>query len=270
MKTGSMRAACPRRHAVISALLMLGAAQASAQSSRDTAAARAIALTPASTFVVMNPAMFGNRVRGELDYTYAHKPFWRTSGIGLNVGNFRVQAGRGAFAFPPKEDEYFVGIDYAGTLLEKNLFPHLAFVVGADASLGYGAEKFRAGLCSRDDGRVHLYRAQGGRGTSHHHSVFRARLLQGSIYESDGGHPHGEDGETDHTGRWRSRSALRSPERRIRSAEDENRRGGSSLWDVNRGERSPAPAGRSVERDERPHRDGQRLFRVQNSAAAAA
>ena len=134
------------RRFLASALLMLVAAEASAQSSRDTAAARAIALTPASTFVVMNPAMLGNRVRGELDYTYAHKPFWRTSGIGLNVGNFRIQAGRGAFAFPPKEDEYFVGLDYAGTLLEKELFPHLAFVVGADASLGYGAEKFRAGF----------------------------------------------------------------------------------------------------------------------------
>lgn len=135
-----------RRAGLLPVMLALAAGNpARAQTPRDTAAARAIALTPASTFVVMNPAIFGNHVRAELSYTFAHKPFWRTSGIGLNVGNFRIQAGRGSFAFPPKEDEYFVGLDYAQPLVDKELLPHLNFVLGADASLGYGAEKFRAG-----------------------------------------------------------------------------------------------------------------------------
>lgn len=116
-----------------------------AQTPRDTAAARAIALTPASTFVVMNPAIFGNHVRAELSYTYAHKPFWRTSGIGLNVGDFRIQAGRGSFALGQREDEYFVGVDYARSLVEKTLVPRIDFVLGADASLGYGARKFAEG-----------------------------------------------------------------------------------------------------------------------------
>ena len=134
-----------RRIGGVAAAVALAGAPAGAQAARDTAAALGIALTPASTFVVMNPAIFGNKVRAEVDYTYAHKPFWRTSGVGLNVGNFRIQAGRGSFAFPPKEDEYFVGLDYAGALLRRPLLPHLELVIGADASLGYGAEKFSEG-----------------------------------------------------------------------------------------------------------------------------
>lgn len=120
-------------------LLLTCSAAVAAQSARDTAAAQALALTPASTFVVMNPVIFGDSVRAAMNFDYAHKPQWRTSGFALNVGAFRAQVGRGHFAYSPFEDEYFVGLDYASALLDKPLIPHLNFVLGADASVGYGA-----------------------------------------------------------------------------------------------------------------------------------
>jgi Uncharacterized protein conserved in bacteria len=124
---------------------VLASSIAAGQSPADSAAGQAIALTPASTFVAMNPAVFGDSLRAAADLNYAHKPQWRTSGLSLNTGAFRVQAGRGHFDYAPREDEYFVGLDYARALLYQRLMPHVSFVLGADVSLGYGSENVGGG-----------------------------------------------------------------------------------------------------------------------------
>jgi lipid A 3-O-deacylase len=116
-----------------------------AQSAGDSAAGQAIALTPASTLVAMNPVMLGDTLRSSASYGFAHKPGWRTSGIDVNVGALRIQAGKGHFAPAPRESEYFVGVDFARRLLRAEPARNLAFVVGVDASLGYGAIEVEQG-----------------------------------------------------------------------------------------------------------------------------
>ncbi len=115
---------------------------ACAQSVGDTAAASAIALTPASTFVTMNPAIFGEPTRSALAFNLAHKPSWRTYGGSVNIGAFRLTLGTSEFESPFRERHFFVGGDYARRLLDVRLLAPLHFLVGGDVSFGYGARDF--------------------------------------------------------------------------------------------------------------------------------
>lgn len=137
-----MTGALARTMLVRCALLVSTAVSASAQGSSDSSAGQAIALTSASTVVAMNPAIFGELVRGALDLSYAHKPQWETRSAGLSVGSLRVQLGSGHFNQAPFVKEYFVGIDFARVLLNAPVNRYLSFVIGADGSIGYGAEDF--------------------------------------------------------------------------------------------------------------------------------
>jgi lipid A 3-O-deacylase len=125
--------------------LLAGSVRMEAQSAGDSAAGHAIALTPASTFVAMNPAMLGDVVRTAIGYNYAHKPGWRTSGVALNIRDFRIQVGSGHFGVAPRESEYFVGLDFARALVSAPVISRVKFILGADVSAGYGAIEFQPG-----------------------------------------------------------------------------------------------------------------------------
>jgi hypothetical protein len=124
-------------------VLFLEAASLNAQSADANGAASAIALTPASTFVTMNPAVFGDVPRGAFSLNSAHKPGWRTAGGSVNVGAFRIQAGKSHFLAAPGEKHYFVGLDYGRKLFDISITRGIDFVAGADASVGRGATEFQ-------------------------------------------------------------------------------------------------------------------------------
>jgi hypothetical protein len=124
-------------------VLFLGASSLKAQSDDAHAAALAIALTPASTFVTMNPAVFGDPPRGAFSLNSAHKPGWRTAGGSVSVDGFRIQAGKSHFLGAPGEKHYFVGVDYGRRLFDLGLGHGLHFMVAADASAGRGATEFQ-------------------------------------------------------------------------------------------------------------------------------
>lgn len=126
-------------------LALLSAGSASAQSEGDHGAALAIALTPASTLVTMNPALLGDASRGALSFNSAHKPGWRTYGGSVSVGGFRIQAGKGRFLQGP-EKHYFAGVDYARRFFTLPIVSGVGLTVGADASFGWGATELQEGV----------------------------------------------------------------------------------------------------------------------------
>lgn len=123
--------------------LLAGASSLRAQSADAHGAALAIALTPASTFVTMNPAVFGDPPRGAFSLNSAHKPAWRTAGGSVSVDGFRIQAGKSHFLSAPGEKHYFVGIDYGHRLFDLSLGRGVDVIGGADASAGRGATEFQ-------------------------------------------------------------------------------------------------------------------------------
>jgi lipid A 3-O-deacylase len=132
------------RMCLVPSLLLCSAAPSlKAQSDDAHGAALAIALTPASTFVTMNPAVFGDPPRGAFSLNSAHKPAWRTAGGSASVDGFRIQAGKSHFLGAPGEKHYFVGIDYGRRLFDLGLGRSVHFIAAADASAGRGATEFQ-------------------------------------------------------------------------------------------------------------------------------